>query len=110
MDNISIIEMLKGKMMKRADLEKKKFYDLFQIIAYHSPEHLIEIFHSHYKDKSDIKQLLTMITKFPGYVKLCDHANYRLQPSGRYGSQKHATSCILTIRRVFFPATSYQHR
>ncbi len=56
--------------MNRADLEKKKLYDLIQMIAFHSREHLIQLFRSCYKDTRDVKQVLTKITKLPGYVKL----------------------------------------
>lgn len=74
--------------MAKGDLEKKKLYDLIQIIAYHSREYLIKIFKSYYKDRRDVKQILTMITKLPGYVKLygktivvlldwIDNKNYR---------------------------------
>jgi transposase len=69
-DKVSIIDLLKGKMMSKADLEKKKLYDLLQMIAFHSREHLIEMFASCYEDKRDIKQVLTKITNLPGYVKL----------------------------------------
>ena len=56
--------------MNKADLEKKKIYDLIQMIAFHSREHLIGLFRSCYDDLRDIKQILTKITKLPGYVKL----------------------------------------
>lgn len=56
--------------MNKANLEKKKLYDLIQMIAFHSREHLIQIFRSCYKDTRDIKQVLTKITNLPGYVKL----------------------------------------
>jgi transposase len=69
-ERISILELLKGKPMNKADLEKKKLYDLIQMIAFHSREYLIEIFRSCYEDSRDIKQVLTMISKLPGYVKL----------------------------------------
>jgi len=67
---ISIIDLLQGEPMNKADLEKKKIYDLIQMIAFHSREHLIRIFRSCYKDTRDVKQVLTKITKLPGYVKL----------------------------------------
>ena len=69
-DKISIIDYLKGKPMSRADIERKKLYDLIQMIAYHSREFLIEKFSAFYKDKRDIKQVLTKITKLSGYVRL----------------------------------------
>jgi transposase len=69
-EKISIIDLLQGKPMNKADLEKKKIYDLIQMIAFHSREHLIQMFRSCYKDGRDVKQVLTKITKLAGYVKL----------------------------------------
>lgn len=69
-EKVSIIEVLHGKRMNKADLEKKKIHDLIQMIAFHSREHLIQIFRSCYEDTRDVKQVLTKITKLPGYVKL----------------------------------------
>lgn len=69
-DRISIIDLLQGKPMNKANLEKKKIYDLIQMIAFHSRERLVQIFRSCYKDTRDVKQVLTRITKLPGYVKL----------------------------------------
>ena len=69
-DKISITELLQDKVMSKANLEKKKLYDLLQMIAFHSREHLIQIFRSCYKDPRDVKQVLTRITRLPGYVKL----------------------------------------
>lgn len=51
-------------------MEKKKLYDLMQFLAYHSRERLTEIFRDCYDDPRDIKPVLDMITKKPGYVKL----------------------------------------
>lgn len=69
-EKISIMELLQGKPMNKANLEKKKIYDLTQMIAFHSREYLIQIFRSCYKDTRDVKQVLTKTTKLPGYVKL----------------------------------------
>lgn len=69
-EKISIIDLLQGKPMNKTDLEKKKLYDLIQMIAFHSRERLVQIFRSCYKDTRDVKQVLTRITKLPGYVKL----------------------------------------
>lgn len=69
-EKVSIIDLLQGEPMNRVDLEKKKIYDLIQMIAFHSREHLIRLFRSCYKDTHDVKQVLTKITKLPGYVKL----------------------------------------
>jgi len=69
-EKIPITDLLQGKQMNRAELEKKKIYDVIQIVAFHSREYLIQLFRSCYKDSRDVKQVLTKITKLPGYVKL----------------------------------------
>ncbi|MEA1877234.1 MAG: hypothetical protein U9N86_10255 [Bacteroidota bacterium] len=69
-DKISIIEALQGRPMNKADLEKKKLYDMMQMVAFHSREHLVGLFRSCYDDPRDVKQILTKVTKLPGYVKL----------------------------------------
>jgi len=81
-DKIPITELLQDKVMSKADLEKKKLYDLLQMIAFHSREHLIQIFRSCYKDPRDVKQVLTMITRLSGYVKLA-------------GKSRKDTSCTI---------------
>ncbi len=69
-DKISIVKLLQGKKMSRADLEKKKLYDLMQYMVFHSFERLQEIFKNHYKDSRDIKPVLRMIVTKSGYLKL----------------------------------------
>jgi len=69
-DKISILDLLHGKAMSRADLEKKKLYDLMQFMAFHSRERLMEIFMECYDDHRDIKPVLDMITTKAGYIKL----------------------------------------
>ena len=69
-EKISIVELLKGKKMSRCDLEKKKLYDFMQFMALHSYERLNEIFKNYYEDRRDIKQVLRMITKKSGFLKL----------------------------------------
>ncbi len=69
-DKISIVELLKGKKMSRCDLEKKKLYDFMQFMLMHSYERLEELFKPYYHDKRDIKPVLRMITRLPGYLKL----------------------------------------
>ncbi|MCF8106272.1 MAG: hypothetical protein K9K64_12385 [Desulfohalobiaceae bacterium] len=69
-DKISILELLKGRAMNRCDLEKKKLYDLMQCLAFHSRERLVEIFRDCYDDPRDIKQILGMITRRSGLIKL----------------------------------------
>jgi DNA repair exonuclease SbcCD ATPase subunit len=69
-DKLSIIEVLQGRPMNKADLEKKKIYDLIQMVAFHSREHLVTLFGSCYDDTRDVKQILTKVTKLAGYVKL----------------------------------------
>lgn len=67
---ISLMELLKGRKMCRLDMEKKKVYDLIQMLAYHSRERLVKIFRSCYSDQRDVKKVLDMIATRPGYVKL----------------------------------------
>lgn len=69
-EKISIVELLHGKKMSRCDLEKKKLYDFMQFMVLHSYERLKEIFKQHYTDQRDIKQVLRMITKKTGFIKL----------------------------------------
>jgi len=69
-DKVSILDLLKGKAMSRCDLEKKKLYDVMQFMAYHSRERLVEIFRECYTDPRDVKQVLDMITRKSGFVKL----------------------------------------
>ena len=69
-EKIPIVDLLWGRPMSRCDLEKKKLYDLMQFLAYHSRERLIEIFRECYDDPRDIKPVLDMVTRKPGYVKL----------------------------------------
>jgi len=56
--------------MSRCDLEKKKLYDFMQFMVLHSYERLNEMFKNYYKDFRDIKQVLRMITKKSGVLKL----------------------------------------
>ena len=97
-EKISIIELLNGKMMSKADLEKKKLYDLLQMLAYHSREHLVEIFRSCYKDKRDVKQVLTKITKLSGYVKL--HGKTLVVLLDWIESKKHREAAINFCHRI----------
>jgi len=69
-EKVSIMDILKGKPMSRCDLEKKKLYDLMQFMAYNSRERLVELFRDCYDDHRDIKQVLDMITRRAGYIKL----------------------------------------
>ncbi len=64
------LESLLGKPMSQCDLEKKRIYDLLQIIAYHARERLVQEFRHEYKRPHDVKQILDKITGKGGYVKL----------------------------------------
>jgi len=64
------LESLVGKPMSQCDLEKKRIYDLLQIIAYHARERLVQEFRHEYKRPQDVKQILDKITGKGGYVKL----------------------------------------
>lgn len=69
-EKVPITEILRGKVMSRCDLEKKKLYDLMQFMAYHSRERLVELFKECYDDHRDLKKVLDMITRKSGLVKL----------------------------------------
>ena len=69
-DKLSVLDLLGGRAMSRADLEKKKLYDLMQFMAFHSRERLVEIFRDCYDDHRDIKPVLDMITTRAGSLKL----------------------------------------
>jgi archaellum component FlaC/plasmid stabilization system protein ParE len=69
-DKVCVIDILKGQKMSLCDLEKKRIYDLIQMLAYNSRERLVEIFRSYYPDHRDVKPVLDMITRRAGYVKL----------------------------------------
>ncbi|RLC14130.1 MAG: hypothetical protein DRH93_21085 [Deltaproteobacteria bacterium] len=64
------LKSLLGKPMSECDLEKKRIYDLLQIIAYHARERLVEEFRHEYKRPHDVKQILDKLTGKGGYVKL----------------------------------------
>ena len=64
------LESLLGRPMSQCDLEKKRIYDLLQIIAYHARERLVQEFRHEYKRPHDVKQILDKITGKGGYVKL----------------------------------------
>jgi hypothetical protein len=75
---ISIVELLAGKKMSQFDLEKKKIYDVIQIIAYNSEQMLLELFEKHYHDKRDIEQILDKIINHGGAIKLYNGTLYVL--------------------------------
>jgi transposase len=64
------LESLLGKPMSKCDLEKKRIYDLLQIIAYHARERLVQELRHEYNRPHDVKQILDKITGKGGYVKL----------------------------------------
>jgi transposase len=69
-DKVSIVELLKGKSVSRADLEKKKIYDFAQFMSYNSRERLVELFKECYDDPRDVKQVLSKVLDSSGYIKL----------------------------------------
>jgi len=75
---ISIVELLAGKKMSHFDLEKKKIYDVIQIIAYNSEQMLLELFRKYYHDKRDIEQILDKIINHGGAIKLYNAKLYVL--------------------------------
>ena len=64
------LESLLDSPMSYCDLEKKRLYDLVQIIAYHARERLVEEFRQCYPRPQDVKQILDKITHKGGYVRL----------------------------------------
>ncbi len=63
------LETLFSKPMSHCDLEKKRLYDLIQIIAYHARERLADEFHPCYNRTQDLKQILDKVTNRGGYVR-----------------------------------------
>ncbi len=64
------LESLLDRPMSHCDLEKKRLYDLMQIIAYHSRQRLADEFRHCYNRPQDLKQILDKITNKGGYVRL----------------------------------------
>lgn len=64
------LESLLDRPMSHCDLEKKRLYDLMQIIAYHARERLLEEFQQCYNRSQDVKQILDKITNKAGFVRL----------------------------------------
>lgn len=73
---ITVIEALAGEKLSAFDLEKKKIYDVIQIIAYNAEQVLLETFSKCYSDYRDIEQILDMIVSYGGYVKLYNNTLY----------------------------------
>lgn len=87
-EQVSIIEALAGGKLSACDLEKKKIYDVIQIVAYNAEQMLLEIFQKYYHDQRDIEQILDMLINYGGYVKLYNNTlyviiNYIDQPTYR---------------------------
>ena len=68
-EKISLEELL-GKPMNKCDLEKKRLYDLMQIISYHCRERLVEEFRQCYNRPQDLKQILDKILSKSGHIRL----------------------------------------
>jgi len=64
------LESLFDRPMSHCDLEKKRLYDLIQIIAYHARERLVDEFRHCYNRSQDLKQILDKITSKGGYLRL----------------------------------------
>jgi len=63
------LESLFNRPMSHCDLQKKRLYDLMQIITYHARERLLEEFRQCYNRPQDIKQILDKITNKGGYLR-----------------------------------------
>lgn len=75
-EQISIMEVLANQKLSACDLEKKKIYDVIQIIAYNAEQVLVETFRKCYDDKRDIEQILDMIIGYGGYLKVYNNTMY----------------------------------
>jgi len=75
-EQVSIIEALAGGKLSACDLEKKKLYDVIQIVAYNAEQMLLEIFQKYYHDPRDVEQILDMLINYGGYVKLYNNTLY----------------------------------
>ncbi len=64
------LETLLDRPLSHCELEKKRLYDLIQIIAYHARERLVDEFRHCYSRSHDIKQILDKTTNKGGYVRL----------------------------------------
>jgi hypothetical protein len=64
------LESLLDRPMSQCDLEKKRLYDLMQVIAYHARERLVDEFRHSYNRQQDVKQILDKTTNKGGYVRL----------------------------------------
>lgn len=87
-EQVSIVEVLANQKLSACDLEKKKIYDVIQIIAYNAEQVLLETFKKCYGNKRDIEQILDMIIGYGGYVKVYNNTlyvilNYINQPKYR---------------------------
>jgi len=87
-EQVSIIEALAGGKLSACDLEKKKIYDVIQIVAYNAEQMLLELFSKYYHDRRDIEQILDMVINYDGYARLYNNTmyviiNYIDQPSYR---------------------------
>jgi hypothetical protein len=87
-EQVSMIEALAGGKLSACDLEKKKIYDVIQIVAYNAEQGLLEIFQKYYHDQRDVEQILDMLVNYGGYVKLYNNTlyvmiNYIDQPAYR---------------------------
>jgi hypothetical protein len=75
---ISIVEILAGQKMSQFDLEKKKLYDVIQIMAYNAEQKLLSLLKKHYRNKRDVEQILDKIINHGGLLKLHDGKLYVL--------------------------------
>lgn len=75
-EHVSIVEFLSNQKLSACDLEKKKIYDVIQIVAYNAEQVLLEIFQKYYHDTRDVEQILDMIINYGGYIRLYDNTLY----------------------------------
>lgn len=80
---ISIVEILAGQKLSQFDLEKKKLYDVIQIVAYNAEQKLLSLLKKHYWNKRDVEQILDKIINHGGMLKLHEGKLYVLLHSIR---------------------------
>jgi len=91
-EKISVVALLKGRKMRKCDLEKKRIYDAMQFMSYNSRERLVEIFRECYSDKRDVKQVLDLVTSQGGYIKL--YGQTLIVVLDRIENENHNTAAI----------------
>lgn len=75
-EKATVVEILANEKLSACDLEKKKLYDVIQIIAYNAEQVLLQTFQKYYDDYHDVEQILDMIVNFGGYLRVYNNVLY----------------------------------